>query len=104
METTGNTPKYKVLNRDAVKYLAILLMFIGHAVAWWYLVREPGTDTTSLPFFEQALMQIGVFCPPVMFFMIADGYKYTRDRRKYALRLLSLRSSRSHLTGSSFSR
>ena len=81
-------PRYRILNRDAVKYLAILLMFIGHAVAWWYLVREPGTDTTSLPFFEQALMQIGVFCPPVMFFMIADGYKYTRDRKKYALRLL----------------
>lgn len=88
MEHNGTLPKYKVLNRDAVKYLAILLMFIGHAFSWWYLIREPGYDMTLLPFWEQALMQIAVFCPPVMFFMIADGYKYTRDRRKYALRLL----------------
>ena len=88
MEADVNTPKYKVLNRDAVKYLAILLMFIGHAVSWWYLVRETETDTTALPFWQQALMQIALFCPPVMFFMIADGYQYTRDRKKYALRLL----------------
>lgn len=88
MEAHADTPKYQVFNRDAVKYLAILLMFIGHTIAWWYLVREPGTDTTALPFWQQTLIQLAVFCPPVMFFMIADGYKYTRDRKKYALRLL----------------
>ena len=78
IKTHADTEKFQVLNRDAVKYLAILLMFIGHAVSWWYLIREPGLDTTTLPFWKQALMQLALFCPPVMFFMIADGYKYTR--------------------------
>lgn len=33
METNTAAPKYKIMNRDAVKYLAILLMFIGHALS-----------------------------------------------------------------------
>ena len=80
----------RVLDRDMMKYLALILMFIGHTVAWINLMYHP-EDSYALYHLPTGLMIISIlslFCPPVMFFFIADGYKYTRDRKKYALRLL----------------
>lgn len=34
------------------------------------------------------LTSLALFAPPIFFFSIADGYKYTSSRKKYALRLL----------------
>ncbi|MBQ7003221.1 MAG: hypothetical protein IJN57_04535 [Oscillospiraceae bacterium] len=80
----------KVLNRDVMKYLALVPMFIGHMIGWITMMRHPensmGTYTLPLPL--QIVVDLALFCPPVMFFMIVDGYKYTKDRKKYALRLL----------------
>lgn len=80
----------KVLNRDMMKYLAYIPMFIGHMIAWINLMNHPENElalyTLSIPMLLCA--GLSLFCPPVMFFFIADGYKYTRDRKKYALRLL----------------
>lgn len=80
----------KVLNHDMMKYLALILMFIGHMVAWINLMNYPGNDLAlyELPTPLLIVSGLSLFCPPVMFFFIADGYKYTRDRKKYALRLL----------------
>ena len=81
---------YKIFNRDIMKYMAIIPMFIGHAIAWVNLMYHPD-DTLAvfrLPIPLLILAAMSLFCPPVMFFFIADGYKYTRDRKKYALRLL----------------
>lgn len=82
--------KLKVLNRDAVKYIAIFFMFWGHLFAWLVLMRDHTvTDPYSvMPWWQGLLSHASLICPPVMFFMIADGYKYTHDRKKYALRLL----------------
>ncbi|MGN1089706.1 MAG: TraX family protein [Huintestinicola sp.] len=82
--------RYKILNRDIMKYLAIIPMFIGHMVAWIALMNDPGNDYAlyDLPTGLMVLSSLSLFCPPVMFFFIADGYKYTRNRKKYALRLL----------------
>lgn len=80
--------KCKVLNRDMMKYLAIFFMFWGHLFGWYHLMRNVGYDQTLLPAWQQIAIHLSLFCPPVMFFFIADGYKYTRDRKKYALRLL----------------
>lgn len=85
----GNN-KLKVLNRDIMKYLALIPMFFGHMVDWIYLMNNPDNDMAlfELPAVLIILTGLSLFCPPVMFFFIADGYKYTRDRKKYALRLL----------------
>lgn len=88
MENTAE--RYKILNRDHMKYLAIIPMFIGHLVSWTALMNAPGNDLAlfELPTVLLIISGLSLFCPPVMFFFIADGYKYTRDRKKYALRLL----------------
>ena len=82
--------RYKVLDRDMMKYLALIPMFIGHTIAWMTLMRHSGDPLAlyGLPLPLLILSGMSLFCPPVMFFFIADGYRYTRDRKKYALRLL----------------
>ena len=80
-------PKYKVFNRDMMKYIAIFFMFWGHLFAWVNLMRDKDYDQTALPVWMQIVIHFSLFCPTVMFFFIADGYHYTRDRKKYAVRL-----------------
>ena len=77
--------KFKVLDRDTIKYLAIGLMFVGHLVSWLSILDN--TDEI-LPLWKLILEECALFCPAIMFFFIADGYKYTRDKKKYAFRLL----------------
>ena len=79
--------KYKGLNRDMMKYLALIPMFIGHAVAWINLMKNPESNVFLLPIPLLIISGLSLFCPPVMFFFIVDGYKYTKDRKKYAIRL-----------------
>ena len=85
-----NEPRrYQILNRDACKYLAIFLMFWGHLFGWRILMKQPdvGVPYNVMPLWMRIVTHFSIFCPPVMFFFVADGYKYTRDRRKYARRL-----------------
>ncbi|MBQ5310750.1 MAG: hypothetical protein ILP19_01745 [Oscillospiraceae bacterium] len=79
----------KVIDRDIMKYIAVITMFIGHTVAWINLMQHPDDDyaTYNMPVGLMILSFLSLICPPVMFFFITDGYKYTRDRKKYALRL-----------------
>ncbi|MBQ3842864.1 MAG: hypothetical protein II820_09255 [Ruminiclostridium sp.] len=88
-----STDRLKVLDRDAVKYIAIFIMFWGHLFAWLTLMRGLAINNDPylvMPLWQNLLSHASLICPPVMFFMITDGYKYTRDRKKYALRLLIL--------------
>ena len=80
----------RILNRDMMKYLAYIPMFIGHMIAWISLMNHPENELAlyELPIPLLLISGLSLFCPPVMFFFIADGYKYTRNRKKYALRLL----------------
>ena len=86
----GTNDRYKVFNRDMMKYIAIIPMFIGHAVSWINMMNNPNNENAmyELPMGLLIISGLSLFCPPVMFFFITDGYKYTRDRKKYALRLL----------------
>lgn len=88
----NSTDKLKVFDRDTVKYIAIFFMFWGHLFAWLKLLEYHDVGISDpysvMPLWQNILSHASLICPPVMFFMIADGYKYTSDRKKYALRLL----------------
>lgn len=73
----------KVINRDGIKYIAAVPMIIGHAVG--YFVENGVLENNTL---TMILTSLALFAPPIFFFSIADGYKYTSSRKKYALRLL----------------
>lgn len=76
--------KLKVIDRDAMKYLAVIPMAIGHFFGYvinWEQYSQP-------PFLIWLLPRISLFAPPVFFFFIAEGFRYTRSRKNYALRIL----------------
>lgn len=79
-----NRINFRVIDRDMLKYLAIIPMTIGHFCS--YLAGE--TLYQDMPFLSFLLMHLAVFAPPIFFFFIAEGFRYTRSRKKYALRLL----------------
>ena len=86
---TKETPKYKIFNRDMMKCLAVFIMFWGHLAGWAVQYKYGNAEAYyTLPMWEYILIYTSLFCPPVMFCFIADGFKYTRDRKKYAKRLL----------------
>lgn len=68
----------KLLNRDAIKYIAMFTMFLNH-VANFFL--DPGTVLFTI------LVDIGYFTAPVMCYFLVEGYHYTRSKKKYARRL-----------------
>lgn len=90
MQGSGSENKYKIFNREIMKYLAMLPMFFGHMVSWIFVMNNPdnGSALYDMPTALLIISGLSLFCPPVMFFFTVDGYKYTRDRKKYALRLL----------------
>lgn len=70
----------RILNRDALKWIALVLMTAGH---FWSVYRHHIPRQLNLP-----ALVLQHFAPPVFFFFIAEGFHYTRSRKKYALRLL----------------
>ena len=79
---TEQNKKLQVLDRDIIKYIAIIPMFIGHFVDYVFC-----NDTSQLSFILTVLQTSSLIAPPIFFSFIADGYKYTHSRKKYALRL-----------------
>ena len=69
----------KILNRDAVKYIAMFTMLLNHT-AHALLTR----GTVLYEVFED----IGFFTAPVMCFFLVEGYGYTRSKTKYGQRLI----------------
>ncbi len=66
------------LNRNQLKYLAIIAMVIDH-IAWSFV------PTMSLA--AQIMHFVGRLTGPVMAYMVFEGYMHTRDVKKYAIRL-----------------
>lgn len=66
------------LSANALKYMAIAAMLIDH-IAWCFV------DTYSV--LGQIMHIIGRLTAPIMCYFIAEGYHYTRNVKKYLLRL-----------------
>ena len=70
---------FRVLNRDIIKYIAMLTMLLNHIA---HMFLTPGTVLYEV--FED----VGHFTAPVMCFFLVEGYSYTRSKVKYGRRLL----------------
>lgn len=73
----------KGLNANQLKLIAIIAMTVDH-LAWTF---RPGY---SREWWVLLLHVIGRLTAPIMWFFIAEGYHYTHNVRKYAVRLFAL--------------
>ena len=69
--------KYEILNRNHLKYLAIIFMIIDH-ISFFYDPTNPIIIACGF---------ISRTTAPIMALFIAEGYHYTRDVKKYMKRL-----------------
>ena len=66
------------LNREMIKYLAIVAMTLNHVA---HVLLESGT------LLYEVFIDIGYFTAITMCYLLAEGYQKTRSRRNYAMRL-----------------
>lgn len=77
--------KFKIINRDMLKYIAVAVMFIGH----FLMFTNNELHFLGIPKKHAfALIQFQYIAPPIFFFFIAEGFHYTHSKKNYALRLL----------------
>ncbi len=74
----------RFINRDALKYIAVVAMFIGHFLT--YTIRELKL-LGMLTNVAGILMNLQFIAPPIFLFFIAEGFYYTSSKKKYAIRL-----------------
>lgn len=73
----------KCLDRDTLKLVTMGMMLFIHLLSW--------LDPPAYPAYPTWLLLLSTLCllaPPAMFWFLADGFRYTRSRKKYAQRLL----------------
>ncbi len=68
----------QVLNRDTIKYIAMLTMLLNHISHMFLPVGS---------FLGEFFTDIGYFTAPTMCYFMVEGYGYTRSKVKYGLRL-----------------
>ena len=78
------------LSGSTLKLLAIITMFIDHVGAA-VLARMiiMGNNTELLYKVYLTMRTIGRIAFPIFCFLLIEGFEHTRDRKKYALRLLA---------------
>lgn len=77
--------KLKVIDRDQLKYIAAILMFVGHFLS--FTVKE--AHFWGLPLAVVTLLTYLMYiAPPMFMFFIAEGFNYTKSKTKYVVRLL----------------
>lgn len=74
-----------VLSGNVLKYIAAVCMLTGHT--YEHLSHY---SLLNSPVWEAFISLISLVAPPVFFFFIAEGFRYTKSPGKYALRLLLL--------------
>lgn len=77
-----NNVRFKRLDANTLKLIAIFAMTIDH-IAWLVFSGYP---KQALPI---AMHIIGRIACPIMCYFISEGYHYTRNIRKYTVRLFS---------------
>lgn len=75
--------KTKILNRDALKFLALFFMALGHIPMYVGLQYFKFLPHPALKFCICAQM----FAPPIFFFFVSEGFVHTRSKKTYAIRL-----------------
>lgn len=78
LQQQTQSPGWRVLNRDVIKYIAMTAMLLNH-IANIFLV--PGT------LWYEVLVDIGYFTAITMCYFLVEGFRYTHSRKRYALRL-----------------
>ncbi len=94
---TYNLPdKYLKINGAALKWLACITMLIDHTAlaVLYHAILKPnapiasGTTLYLIYRIYRLMRGIGRIAFPIYCFMIVEGYLHTRNKKKYALRLL----------------
>lgn len=75
----GHTDCRVTLNRDTIKYIAMAAMLLNHIGT---IFLTPGT------LLYEFFLDVGYFTAPVMCWFLVEGYRMTRSRRRYGMRLL----------------
>ncbi len=70
---------WKVLNRDTIKYIAMAAMLLNHIANVFF---QLGT------MLYEVFVDIGYFTAITMCYFLVEGYRYTRSKKKYGIRLL----------------
>lgn len=73
-----NESKYRMLNRDVIKYIAMEAMLLNH-IANIFLAR--GTLLSEI------FLDIGYFTAITMCYFLVEGYRYTHSKKQYGIRL-----------------
>ena len=85
----------RMLDASVLKYIAVVTMLIDHAALCliYNMILKPaapisrGTQLYSLYLLYKFLRGVGRLAFPIFCFFLVEGFRYTRSRKKYALRL-----------------
>lgn len=85
MQKASYLDKLKLVNRDLLKWIALFFMGIGHFLLYTFEeFHYFGLHGFILKFF----IMMEYIAPPVFFFFISEGYRYTHSKKNYFIRLL----------------
>ena len=76
---------YKILNRSILKWLALITMFIDHIGAVFGLETF---ETWGVAWLYFTFRTIGRLSFPIFAFFVAEGWYYTKNKKKYVLLLM----------------
>ena len=74
------------LNRNEIKYLAIIAMLIDH-IAMFFLSAGLSEAALSRVAAYSVMRVVGRLTAPIMLFFLVEGFTYTSSRKKYGVRL-----------------
>ena len=88
----------KGLSGSALKIIAIVTMLIDHIAATVIIrILKFGGYNDGLYQLYRVMRNIGRIAFPIFCFLLVEGFMHTRDREKYALRLVLRQYLRSRL-------